>query len=90
LAGFAEILFRTRAQLKKCSAFDDRLSNCRLRFKRHELRDRKARSQLAQGNELFELSYDFVASPTQFAHQGQTYSASTFVSWDEISPPFLR
>jgi Domain of unknown function (DUF4062) len=41
-------------------------------------------SQLAQGDELFELDYNFVATKTHYASDGAAFAASTFVSWNDI------
>lgn len=41
-------------------------------------------ADLAQGEDLFGISYTFVASPDQWAHNGKTYSAKVVADWDEI------
>jgi hypothetical protein len=39
---------------------------------------------LAQGEDAFEISYTFVASPNEYAHNGRNYEASVNVEWDDI------
>jgi len=39
---------------------------------------------LAKGNDYFELGYSFVASTSGWEHEGQTYSATAYIEWDEI------
>ena len=39
---------------------------------------------LAKGDDLFDISYSFVASPDEWAHNGKTYSSKIVADWDEI------
>lgn len=39
---------------------------------------------LAQGEDTFEISYSFVASPNEYAHNGSSYKASVEAVWDDI------
>lgn len=41
-------------------------------------------SDLAQGNDLFEINYRFIASPDQWSHHGAKYSATVQTDWDDI------
>jgi hypothetical protein len=40
--------------------------------------------ELAQGEETFEVAYAFVASGSQYKHEGRQYGASTLLEWNEI------
>lgn len=39
---------------------------------------------LAQGEDIFEINYTFVASPNEYAHNGSSYQASVNAEWDDI------
>lgn len=39
---------------------------------------------LAQGDDPFEVSFSFVASPDQWAHNGSSYRSTTNVEWNDI------
>ncbi len=39
---------------------------------------------LAQGDDTFEINYSFVASPSEYSHDGSGYKSKTIVKWDEI------
>lgn len=39
---------------------------------------------LAQGEDIFEMHYSFVASPNEYAHNGSSYQASVNAEWDDI------
>ena len=41
-------------------------------------------SGLAQGEDAFEISYTFVASPTKYTHNGTTYRGAVKAGWDDI------
>lgn len=41
-------------------------------------------SDLAQGADPFEISFSFVASPNQWAHNGTGYRSTTVLEWDDI------
>lgn len=44
----------------------------------------KGTDGLAQGEDNFEISYSFTASPNLYAHNGKVYSASSILQWDDI------
>lgn len=39
---------------------------------------------LAQGEDAYEVNYTFVASPSQFSHEGSSYKARVNAEWDDI------
>ena len=39
---------------------------------------------LAQGEDTFDINYTFVASPNEYAHNGNSYQASVNAEWDDI------
>lgn len=41
-------------------------------------------AELAKGTDTFEIGYTFIASPNQYAHNGNTYNAILTVKWDDI------
>ena len=41
-------------------------------------------SDLAQGEDAFEIRFSFVASRDEWAHNGKAFESSTVVEWDEI------
>ena len=38
----------------------------------------------AQGEDLYEINYNFVASPDEYAHNGSSYKSTISADWDEI------
>lgn len=41
-------------------------------------------STLAQGSDQTSLAYTFIASPTDYRHNGETYPGDSVLTWDEI------
>jgi len=41
-------------------------------------------STLAQGGDQVSLAYSFIASTTEYRHNGETYSGDSVLTWDEI------
>jgi hypothetical protein len=39
---------------------------------------------LAQGEDIFEINFTFVASPNEYAHNGNSYQANVNAEWDDI------